>query len=69
MEYIQSEKNNEMCIFCDEMSRPDGPENLIIYRGRRAFIILNRYPYTSGHLMVVRTITWLLSNNWTPSTL
>jgi ATP adenylyltransferase len=53
MEYIQSDKNKDACIFCNEMSRPDGPENLIIFRGRRAFIILNRYPYTSGHLMVV----------------
>jgi ATP adenylyltransferase len=53
MEYIQSDKNKDVCIFCNEMSRPDGPENLIIFRGRRAFIILNRYPYTSGHLMVL----------------
>jgi ATP adenylyltransferase len=53
MEYIQSDKNKDICIFCNEMSRPDGIENLIIYRGHRAFIILNRYPYTSGHLMVV----------------
>jgi len=53
MEYIQSDKNQDLCIFCNEMSRPDGPENLIFHRGRRAFIILNRYPYTSGHLMVV----------------
>ena len=53
MEYIQSDKNKDVCIFCNEMSRPDGLENLIIYRGRRSFIILNRYPYTTGHLMVV----------------
>jgi ATP adenylyltransferase len=53
MEYIQSDKNKDICIFCNEMSRPDGIENLIIHRGHRAFIILNRYPYTSGHLMVV----------------
>jgi ATP adenylyltransferase len=52
MTYILSEKNEE-CVFCAEMSRTDGPENLIIYRGQQAFVILNRYPYTSGHLMVV----------------
>jgi ATP adenylyltransferase len=53
MEYIQSEKHKEICVFCDNLSRPDGTENLIVYRGRRAFVILNRYPYTSGHLMIV----------------
>lgn len=53
MEYIQSDKNKDVCVFCNEMSRPDGLENLILHRGRRAFVILNRYPYTTGHLMVV----------------
>lgn len=53
MEYIQSDKHKDACVFCKEMNRPDGPENLIVYRGRRAFVILNRYPYTTGHLMIV----------------
>jgi len=35
------------------MSQPDGPSNLIVHRGQRAFIILNRFPYNSGHLMIV----------------
>lgn len=52
MEYINSHKSKG-CAFCIELSRTDGPENLIIFRGGRAFVILNRYPYTSGHLMVV----------------
>ena len=53
MEYIQAPKSDEGCVFCTELSYPDGPENLIIYRGPKAFVILNRFPYTSGHLMVV----------------
>jgi ATP adenylyltransferase len=52
MEYIQSDKNTT-CAVCEELAKPDGPENLIIFRGIRAFLILNRYPYTSGHLMIV----------------
>jgi ATP adenylyltransferase len=53
MSYIQSYKRGAECAFCMEMSRPDGPENLIVHRGQCAFIILNRFPYNSGHLMVV----------------
>ena len=53
MTYIQKHKDEEGCVFCDALNSPDGPENLILYRGQWAFIILNRYPYTSGHLMVV----------------
>jgi ATP adenylyltransferase len=53
MTYIQKHKDEEECVFCDALKTPDGTENLIFYRGQQAFIILNRYPYTSGHLMVV----------------
>ena len=41
------------CIFCDAASRKDDAASLIIYRGAKTFIILNRYPYTSGHVMIV----------------
>lgn len=52
MEYILSAKKIG-CPFCEELEKPDGPGNLIIYRAEYSFVILNRYPYTSGHLMVV----------------
>jgi ATP adenylyltransferase len=40
-------------VFCTELSVLDGPENLIVSRGLLTFVILNRFPYTCGHLMIV----------------
>jgi len=53
MTYIERAADETGCIFCSALAQPDGPENLILHRGSLAFIILNRYPYTNGHLMVV----------------
>lgn len=40
------------CIFCIAATSPNHHETLTLYRGEQALIMLNRYPYTSGHLMV-----------------
>jgi len=53
MAYIQHHKKNDGCVFCIAQAKTDGSENLIALRGKLAYVILNRYPYTSGHLMVV----------------
>jgi len=54
MDYIQRPpEKNECCVFCDTLAFKDGPENLVVWRGLGAYVILNRYPYTSGHVMVV----------------
>jgi ATP adenylyltransferase len=41
------------CIFCDAVQRNRDEETLIVHRGKKSFIILNRFPYTSGHVMIV----------------
>lgn len=40
-------------MFCKAQAMDDGVENLIAYRGEFSYVILNRFPYTSGHLMVI----------------
>jgi ATP adenylyltransferase len=43
------------CIFCNALAVDDDRRALILHRGQRAFLILNAYPYASGHLMSVVT--------------
>ncbi len=52
MEYILGEKEKG-CIFCTRMKSQEDQKNLILYRGEYNFIIMNKYPYNNGHLMVV----------------
>jgi ATP adenylyltransferase len=58
IEYILDEKKHNVCLFCDisrktGKNRNDDKKNLIIYRGKYCFVMLNKYPYNNGHLMVV----------------
>ncbi len=40
------------CLFCRLWGAKDDEANLILYRGQRAFVVMNRFPYNNGHLMV-----------------
>ena len=54
LEYVGSADEQEGCIFCRALEQADD-ESLVVYRGERAFALLNRFPYASGHLMVAPT--------------
>jgi ATP adenylyltransferase len=52
MKYIENHGSVKGCIFCEAPAQTDEAA-LILARGERAYAILNRYPYTGGHLMIV----------------
>lgn len=52
LEYLKGPKA-EGCIFCQAAAGDDDRETLVLLRGERVFLILNRYPYTNGHFMAV----------------
>jgi ATP adenylyltransferase len=53
MKYIENHEKAGACIFCEALLQEDSALNLVIYRSSLSFVILNRFPYTNGHLMVV----------------
>lgn len=53
MEYIKDPGREDVCIFCELPASGDDEAALILARGTLAFVILNRYPYNTGHLMVI----------------
>ena len=56
MQYIQAPKAKPRgCVFCSKVraSKKRDRDNLLLVRGERAFMVLNLYPYTNGHVMVL----------------
>lgn len=51
MGYINGEKEGG-CLFCRKAASGDDVANHVVARGERSFVLLNLYPYNSGHLMV-----------------
>ena len=52
-QYVQRANKSAGCIFCATGAEGRDEENFVVYRGRQNFILLNLYPYTTGHLMIV----------------
>ena len=54
--YIQTFRGKNIlrgCLFCNMIKEASDAENLIVWRGKFCFIVLNKFPYNSGHLMIV----------------
>ena len=52
-QYITASGNAPECVFCLAGRSSDDRAHLVVHRGADNFVILNRFPYTSGHVMVV----------------
>ncbi|MEJ5173618.1 MAG: HIT domain-containing protein [Hydrogenothermaceae bacterium] len=51
-QYIDGLEKSEGCFLCKAFEERDDEKNLVLYRGKNVFVILNLYPYNAGHLMV-----------------
>jgi ATP adenylyltransferase len=51
LEYIEQVDAEQGCVFCRALEGDD-EEGFVVHRGREAFVLLNRFPYASGHQMV-----------------
>jgi ATP adenylyltransferase len=53
MAYVGGGAREDGCVFCSRLASTDDVASLIVYRGEAAFVILNLYPYNTGHVMIV----------------
>lgn len=51
--YIVSSDKAPGCVFCQAFERTDDRNTGVVYRGQHCFVIVNAFPYTSGHVMIV----------------
>ncbi len=51
--YVSTAEKTSGCIFCDLPQLNDDEKARIVFRGEHCFVVLNTYPYTSGHVMIV----------------
>lgn len=57
-QYIKDGGAKQDCVFCSIAESADDDGNLVVFRAERNYVVLNRYPYTSGHAMVIPYQHW-----------
>ena len=51
IDYIRSPKDDG-CVFCSKIDSENDQKNLVLFKGRSSFVLMNLYPYSNGHLMI-----------------
>ncbi len=52
IEYILGKEKEPGCVFCNRIASDEDDKNLIVHRAKGAFTIMNKFPYSNGHLLV-----------------
>ena len=55
LEYVQNADAQDGCFLCAAAASDDDVQHLVVHRGERAIVVLNKFPYASGHLLVAPT--------------
>ncbi len=50
--YVSTADEPGVCLFCEKAAEGRDRENFVVYRGRRNYLLLNLFPYTTGHVMI-----------------
>jgi ATP adenylyltransferase len=50
--YVTAGERTSECVFCDALKRADADDSLVVHVGALNFVVMNLFPYNSGHLMV-----------------
>src|SRR4051812_6672431 len=53
LEYVTGDKPSTGCVFCIRAHADNPPDPLVLFRGTTAYVVLNKYPYNNGHLLIV----------------
>ena len=50
--YVTAGERTAECVFCEALKRADGDDSLVVHVAAQCFVVMNLFPYNSGHLMV-----------------
>jgi ATP adenylyltransferase len=55
LKYVQKMDRPKGCVFCEAATTKDREKKLVLYRSKHAMVVLNKYPYNNGHILIMPT--------------